>query len=182
MTAKYNAMGLDKVWWEETDWAGTMYNGRGQKNHAGAWHGLVEMVVNHVHVYKGEFVNGWMYGGLIRYTGNGTVIIGNRNAEKFYGVSIWKTAEHTYYGESVDNKREGKGWRFNADQITEAKGQFKNNKCHGYAHLKFGTAAEKIRWEGTVREDQLHGLGVLINESDGIRKHMLYEGEGDLLS
>ena len=66
----------------------------------------------------------------------------------------------------------------NAARGHSAKGQFKDNKCHGYAHLKFGNA----RWEGTVREDQPHGIGVLINEADGVRYHALNEGEGDLSS
>ena len=88
-----------------------------------------------------------------------------------------------YYGHLVNNSQQGKGWKWNPVTFRSTKGEFHDNKVHGYGHDKLTTpTGEKFRWEGTFRGDMWHGLGIKTNESTGQRVHCIAEGELHLMA
>ena len=109
MTAKYNAMGLNKVDWEDHGHVRL----RGQRqNHM--QHGLCEMEINGNTYLKGEMVNNAFAGGLCRLIDpEGRVFLGPKTGEEFNGIGMIKYSAgdggFTYYGEISGSKAEGKG-------------------------------------------------------------------------
>ena len=83
-----------------------------------------------------------------------------------------------YYGHCVQNNQQGKGWKWNPMQQWSYKGEFYDNKAHGYCHAYFiNPKGRKMHWEGTMRGDKWHGLGIRTNMGTGLRKHLIHEGE-----
>ena len=132
--------------------------------------------------FKGEFVNSVNAGGLCRQIMmDGTTIFASRANDKFFGIGWWKRPDGTiYYGEMSENICQGKGWARNTTTGFSAKGEFRNHLPHGYTHMKITHEGHRLRWEGTARNCAWHGLGIMTNEADGIRRHVISEAEGAL--
>lgn len=98
--------------------------------------------------------------------------MGPLTGEKYNGIIRADYADGShYYGHCVQNNQQGKGWKWNPIQQYSIKGEFYDNKAHGYCHVKADYFGKKIRWEGTVRGDMWHGLGIFTDEATGLRTY-----------
>ena len=114
-------------------------------------------------------MNGVAAGGLVRCSTAVGVCTGALTGDKMNGISKCDYADGSfYYGHLVNNSQQGKGWKWNPVTFRSTKGEFYDNKAHGYGHDKVTTpTGEKFRWEGTFRGDFWHGLGIRTRESTG---------------
>ena len=97
---------------------------------------------------------------------------------KYNGVfrCIFNDGTH-YYGMVVNDVLEGKGWMMNPASGYSCKGQFSANKANGWCKVKFRAPDGSMHyWEGGVRENIWHGLGIYTNVATGVRSYKLYEG------
>ena len=77
----------------------------------------------------------------------------------------------------VNDALEGKGWMMNPATGYSCKGQFHANKANGWCKVKFRAPDGSMHyWEGGVRENFWHGLGIYTNVATGVRSYKLYEG------
>ena len=80
-------------------------------------------------------MNGVGAGGLVRSTTAIGVCMGPLTGENMSGIARCDYADGShYYGHLVNNNQQGKAWRWNPLTMNSVKGEFYDNKAHGYGH------------------------------------------------
>jgi hypothetical protein len=111
--------------------------------------------------YQGNFIEGEMSGKGKRVWADGSYFegdfsIGEKHGygEMHYGLKM-NTKDESYFGDWIDNRREGNGLLKMRDGTT-LKGIFQNNQPEGHCEIKY---ADGSSYEGMVKRGVIHGVG-----------------------